>query len=91
MLIDLPTVPPIVDAIWGSTGYTCLGAGGDYCLLGATIQPLHSDVADFFDDPTGQVTVRDVPPPFIVVNFTMCEFRETNGAIRFIPGTPAFA
>lgn len=87
MLIDLPTVLPIVDAIWGSTSYTCSDAGGDYCLPGAAIQPLHSDVADFFADPAGQVTVRDVPAPFIVVNFTMCEFRETNGAIRLVPGT----
>ena len=30
MLVDLPTVLPVLDAIWNSQDYTCSGAGGDY-------------------------------------------------------------
>ena len=87
MLIDLPTILPIVDAIWGSENYSCSGAGGDYSLPGAKIQALHSDMGDFFADPLGQVNFRDIPAPFIVVNFLTTDFRVDNGAIRFIPGT----
>jgi ectoine hydroxylase-related dioxygenase (phytanoyl-CoA dioxygenase family) len=86
-LVDLPTILPILDRIWQSTAYTCMGAGGDYSAPGAQIQPLHSDIGDFLQDPLGQVSVRDLPTPFIVVNFLMVEFREENGAIRFVPGT----
>lgn len=86
-LIDLPTVLPILKRIWNSAEFTCMGAGGDYSAPGAEIQPLHADMGDFLNDPLGQVTVRDLPTPFIVVNFLMVEFREQNGAIRFVPGT----
>ena len=86
-LVDLPTVLPALDAIWGGPGYICMGAGGDYSVPGAKIQQLHSDLGDFFADPLGQVSCWDVPAPFIVVNFLLTEFREINGAIRFIPGT----
>ncbi|HVF09283.1 MAG TPA: phytanoyl-CoA dioxygenase family protein [Abditibacteriaceae bacterium] len=87
MLIDLPTTLPIIDRIWDSTEYSCTGGGGDYSVPGAKIQPLHSDMGDFFRDPLGQTTFRDVPAPFIVVNFLMVDFTKENGAIRFIPGT----
>ena len=86
-LIELPTVLPILDEIWGSADYICSGGGGDYSTPGAKIQHLHSDMGDFFNDPLGQVTARDVPTPYIVVNFLMVEFKEINGAIRFVPGT----
>lgn len=86
-LIDLPTVLPILDTIWGSSDYLCSGAGGDYSAPGAKIQHLHADLVDVFQDPLGQVTFRDVPTPFIVVNYLMVDFKEINGAIRFIPGT----
>jgi ectoine hydroxylase-related dioxygenase (phytanoyl-CoA dioxygenase family) len=86
-LVDLPTILPTLDRIWDSTDYICMGAGGDYSTPGAKIQHLHSDIGDFLKDPLGQVTVRDLPPPFIVVNFLMVEFKEINGAIRFVPGT----
>ena len=86
-LVDLPTVLPTLDAIWGGSGYMCMGAGGDYSVPGAKIQQLHSDMGDFFADPLGQVTCWDVPAPFIVVNFLLTEFKEINGAIRFVPGT----
>lgn len=87
MLIDLPPLLPIIEKIWGSPAFHCTGAGGDYSLPGAEVQALHSDIGEFFDDPLKQVTFRDVPAPFIVVNFTMVDFTEENGAIRFIPGT----
>ncbi|MBM3264929.1 MAG: phytanoyl-CoA dioxygenase family protein [candidate division Zixibacteria bacterium] len=86
-LIDLPTVLPILDRIWGSSGYLCIGAGGDYSAPGAKIQPLHSDVGDFLRDPLKQTTVRDLPAPYIAVNFLMVDFKKINGAIRFIPST----
>lgn len=87
MLVDLPTVLPIIDAIWQSQEYTCSGAGGDYSLPGAQRQVLHSDMGEFLNDPLGRVTFWDVPSPFIVVNFPMVDFTEENGAIRFVPGT----
>lgn len=87
MLIDLPTILPILDKVWGSPHYSCMGAGGDYSLPGAKIQSLHADLGDFFKDPLAHVTVRDVPTPFIVINYLMVDFKEINGAIRFIPGT----
>jgi hypothetical protein len=86
-LIDLPTTAPILEAIWGSREYSCSGGGGDYSVPGAKIQPLHSDIGDFFRDPLGQATFHDVPAPFIVINFLMVDFTKENGAIRFIPST----
>lgn len=87
MLVDLPTVLPILDAIWGTPEYTCSGAGGDYSLPGAKIQHLHSDMNDMLDDPLGQVNIYDLPTPFIVINYLMTDFSKVNGAIRFVPGT----
>lgn len=87
MLVDLPTILPIIQAIWKSDDFTCIGAGGDYSLSGAKIQPLHSDMGDFLQDPQQSVTVFDLPAPFIVVNFPMVDFTRENGAIRFVPGT----
>ncbi|MFW6039151.1 MAG: phytanoyl-CoA dioxygenase family protein [bacterium] len=88
MLIDLPTILPIIDAIWQSQDYYCMGGGGDFSLPGAQIQPLHSDISpDAIPDPTGQLKLTDLPTPFIVVNFPMVNFTRANGAIRFIPCT----
>lgn len=87
MLVDLPTILPILEAIWKSREFTCSGAGGDYSLPGAKIQPLHSDMGEFLHDPWGAVTLQDLPAPFIVVNFLMVDFTAQNGAIRFVPGT----
>ena len=86
-LIDLPTILPILDQIWGSSDYICIGAGGDYSAPGAKIQHLHSDLRDFFNDPLGQISGRDVPAPYIAVNFPMVDFKVGNGATRFIPAT----
>ncbi|MCX5662465.1 MAG: phytanoyl-CoA dioxygenase family protein [Planctomycetota bacterium] len=87
MLLDLPGLFPIIEKIWGSSGFITTGAGGDYSLPTAEIQPLHADMGDFFNDPTGQVKFNDVPAPFIVTNFMMVDFTRENGAIRFIPCT----
>ena len=87
MLVDLPTVLPVRDALWGSQDYMCSGAGGDYSHPGANIQHLHSDVNDVIADPQGQVNIYDLPAPFIVVNYLMTDFTVQNGAIRFVPGT----
>ena len=87
VLVDLPTILPIIDALFGSQKYYCIGGGGDYSIPGAKIQPLHADMGDFLCDPTGQVTFHDLPTPFIVVNFLMVDFTKENGAIRFVPTT----
>jgi hypothetical protein len=87
MLLDLENIHLILDKIFGSKDYFSVGAGGDYSLPGAQIQPLHSDIGEFFHDPTGLATFHDVPAPFVVVNYTMVDFTVENGAIRFIPCT----
>lgn len=87
MLLDLPHMLAILDEIWQRDDYTCTGAGGDYSLPGAEVQPLHADMGDYFNDPWGTVTFRDIPAPFIVINYTMTDFTKANGAIRFIPCT----
>jgi ectoine hydroxylase-related dioxygenase (phytanoyl-CoA dioxygenase family) len=87
MLVDLPTILPVLDAIWQSQEYTCSGAGGDYSLPGAQVQRLHSDMGEFLHDPLNRVVFWDLPAPFIVVNFPMVDFTRENGAIRFVPGT----
>lgn len=97
-LIDLPTVTPILSAIFNSDDYVCSGAGGDFCLPGAVdYQPLHSDMGDrrefngrrfgSFHDPRGVLNYRDLPCPFVVCNFLMVDFTALNGPIRQIPGT----
>ena len=98
MLLDLPTVTPILTAIFGSADYIARGGGGDFCLPGAVeYQPLHSDMGDrqmlgdatfgSFKDPSGRLTYRDLPCPFVCCNFTMVDFHCLNGPTRQIPGT----
>lgn len=98
MLIDLPTVTPIITAIFGSSDYLLRAASGDFCLPGATeYQPLHSDVRDFdsaettpfssFHDPRGHLTLRDLPCPYVCVNFLPFDQTPLNGPTRQIPGT----
>jgi len=86
-LIDLETTAFILEAIWNSTEYTCGGAGGDYSVPGAKMQPLHSDIGEFLHDPLGQVSFHDLPATLIVINFLMVDFTRENGAIRFVPST----
>lgn len=98
MLIDLPRLTPIVTALFGSPKYFLRGAGGDFCLPGATTyQPLHSDIGDrrerdgitlgSFHDPKGLMSIRDLPCPYVSCNFLMVDFTPLNGPIRQIPGT----
>ncbi|MEM7219029.1 MAG: phytanoyl-CoA dioxygenase family protein [Pseudomonadota bacterium] len=98
MLVDLPTVTPIVEAIFGSADYTVRGGGGDFCLPGAVrYQPLHSDIGNrrtlrgkefgSFFDPRGRLTYRDLPCPFLCCNFLTADQTALNGPTRQIPGT----
>lgn len=102
-LIDLPSVTPILAAIFGSKDYILRGGGGDFCLPGAIdYQPLHSDMADrtvfdlgngrefvhgSFADARGQLTHRDLPTPYLCCNFLTVDFTKLNGPTRQIPGT----
>ncbi len=98
MLLDLPTVTPILVEIFGSDDYIVRGGGGDFCLPGAVeYQPLHSDMSDrithkgrthgSFLDHRGQLNYRDLPTPFVCCNFLMVDFTKLNGPTRQIPGT----
>lgn len=98
MLIDLPRLTPLVTAIFGTPKYHLRGAGGDFCLPGATTyQPLHADISDrhsdygfehgSFHDPRGILTIRDLPCPYVSANFLMVDFTALNGPTRQIPGT----
>lgn len=98
MLVDLPTLTPIVTKIFGAPTYHVTGGGGDFCLPGATgYQRLHSDMSDrieynghyhgSFLDHRGMLTYRDLPVPRVVCNFLMVDFTSINGPIRQIPGT----
>jgi ectoine hydroxylase-related dioxygenase (phytanoyl-CoA dioxygenase family) len=98
MLIDLPTIAPILTAIFGSPDYVVRAGSGDFCLPGAVdYQPLHSDIRDFvshqktpyssFHDPRGHASVRDLPCPYVCVNFMPADMTRLNGPTRQIPGT----
>lgn len=96
MLIDLPTVTPILNAIFNSNNYIARGGGGDFCLPGAVdYQALHSDMGDSktfgryasFHDPRGILSYRDLPCPYVCCNYLMVDFTPTNGPTRQIPGT----
>jgi len=98
MLVDLPTVTAIVTAIFESADYTLRSASGDFCLSGATeYQPLHSDMRDHIDpsttpfssfhDPRGHLSTRDLPCPYVCVNFLTVDSTRLNGPTRQIPGS----
>ncbi len=98
MLIDLPTVTPIITAIFESSDYMLRAASGDFCLPGAVgYQPLHSDMRDFdsaettrfssFHDPRGFITTRDIPTPYVCTNFLPFDQTALNGPTRQIPGS----
>lgn len=98
MLIDLPTVTPILMAIFGSPDYMVRAASGDFCLPGAVgYQPLHADMRDYvsreatpfnsFHDRRGFLTTRDLPTPYVCVNFLPFEQTRLNGPTRQIPGS----
>ena len=98
MLVDVATVTPILDAIFGSSDYVVRAASGDFCLPGAVdYQPLHADMGDFvspertpfssFQDRRGHLTTRDLPTPYVCVNFLPFDQTALNGPTRQIPGT----
>lgn len=98
MLVDLPRLTPLMCAIFGSDAYMLRSASGDFCLPGATAyQPLHADMGDFVDatrtpfssfrDPRGHLTTRDLPPPYVTVNFHVADSTRLNGPTRQIPGS----
>lgn len=98
MLLDIPTVTDIVTAIFQSSDYALRAASGDFCLPGAVgYQPLHADVRDWqdtattpfsaFHDPRRQLTIRDLPCPYVCVNFLPQDVTPLNGPTRQIPGT----
>jgi hypothetical protein len=88
----------VVSAIFESEDFVLRAASGDFCLPGALeYQPLHSDTNDWksaartpfnsFHDPRGELTIRDLPCPYIAVNFLPQEVTKLNGPTRQIPGT----
>ena len=98
MLLELGAVTHLLDALFGSTHYALRAASGDFCLPGTLeYQRLHSDVRDYvsdsespfsaFHDPRGHMTIRDLPCPYICVNFLPQELTRLNGPTRQIPGT----
>ena len=98
MLLSLPTVTQLLDVLFGSPHYILRAASGDFCLPGAVgYQPLHSDIRDWvndktspfssFHDPRGQLMLRDLPTPYICVNFLPQDVTHLNGPTRQIPGT----
>lgn len=98
MLLDLPTVTPLITAIFESIDYMVRAGSGDFCLPGADgYQPLHSDMGDWrdpesspfssFRDPRGMLTTRDLPCPYLCANFIPFDQTPLNGPTRQIPGT----
>lgn len=98
MLLDLPRLTPLIEAVFESPDYLLRAASGDFCLPGATeYQPLHSDMRDAadptttpfssFKDPRGFITTRDLPMPYLCVNFLTVDMTPLNGPTRQIPGT----
>ena len=98
MLLDLPALLPIIEALFGSDDFLLRACSGDFCLPGAVrYQPLHSDMRDWVDheltpfsafhDPRGILTTRELPCPYICVNFLTVDATRINGSTRQIPGT----
>ncbi len=98
MLLDIPAVTRIVSAIFGSPDYVLRAASGDFCLPGAVdYQRLHADVRDWVDgtttpfsafhDPVHRMSIRDLPCPYVCVNFLPQDVTRLNGPTRQIPGT----
>ena len=98
MLLEQPLIDAVVTAIFESPDYMLRAASGDFCLPGAVgYQPLHSDVQDWraggktpfsaFHDPRGQLTIRDLPCPYVCVNVLPQDVTRLNGPTRQIPGT----
>ncbi|MDG1207317.1 MAG: phytanoyl-CoA dioxygenase family protein [Pseudomonadales bacterium] len=98
MMLENETVHTLLNAIFGSPDYSLRAASGDFCLPGATdYQPLHPDTRDWEDakttpfnsfiDPRGHMSLRDLPSPYVCVNFLPQDVTKLNGPTRQIPGT----
>ena len=98
MLLSVEPVIQLLDAIFGNPDYALRSASGDFCLPGAVdYQRLHTDVRDWeapdktpfsaFHDPRGRVSIRDLPCPYVCVNFLPQDVHALNGPTRQIPGT----
>ncbi len=98
MLLELPIVEQIVSAIFESPDYMLRSGSGDFCLPGAVdYQPLHTDMGDWrsaeetpfsaFRDPRGHLTTRDLPCPYVCLNFLPFDQHQLNGPTRQIPGS----
>lgn len=98
MLLQIERVTDLVAQIFASDDYILRAASGDFCLPGAVeYQRLHSDVRDWssatespfsaYFDPRGQITIRDLPCPYVCVNFLPQDVTQLNGPTRQIPGT----
>lgn len=98
MLLDIPVVTKLLSAIFGAPDYVLRAASGDFSLPGAVeYQQLHSDGNDWIDsgksrftafhDPRGHMTIRDLPCPYVCVNFLPQDVTRINGPTRQIPGT----
>jgi hypothetical protein len=98
MLLETRAATDLVAAVFGSPDFVLRAASGDFCLPGAVgYQPLHSDVRDWapggqapfssFYDPRGQLSIRDLPCPYVCVNFLPQDVTPFNGPTRQIPGT----
>lgn len=98
MLLEIDVIHEIVARIFESDAYILRAASGDFCLPGAVgYQPLHSDMHDFsskekspfssFHDPRGYLTNRDLPTPYVCVNFLVSDSTPLNGPTRQIAGS----
>ena len=98
MLLDIPVVTRMLDAIFRSPDYILRAASGDFCLPGAVdYQRLHADTRDWVDgeqtpfnafhDPSGHLSIRDLPCPYVCVNFLPQAMTRLNGPTRQIPGS----
>ncbi len=98
MLLENETVADLVGAVFGSDDFMLRASSGDFCLPGATgYQPLHADMGDWtsskatpfssFSDPRGFLTTRDLPCPYVCVNFLLFDQTALNGPTRQIPGS----
>ena len=98
MLLGLDEVIDVVGMLFGSDDFILRAASGDFCLPGTTgYQRLHADVRDWesatsspfsaFHDPSGRISIRDLPCPYICVNFLPQDVTRLNGPTRQIPGT----
>lgn len=98
MLLELPIVEQIVSAIFESPDYMLRSGSGDFCLPGAVAyQPLHTDMGDWrssedtpfsaFKDTRDFLTTRDLPCPYVCLNFLPFDQHQLNGPTRQIPGS----